>query len=274
LPNDQATGAMTADLFRLGSHDVHVWSLRLDLSPAVQDRLEGVLSASEAARAGRFVDAASRRRSVAAHGLLRVVLSGYLGRHPGDVALEVGRGGKPRLAEQAGPRFSLSHAGARGLLAVSADREVGVDIERIGAIDDVEGLAEVCFSPVERAALSAVPAAQRGRAFYVGWTRKEAFLMVIGEGLARPLDSFAVTLTPGEPERLLGVRGAPEASRRYTLRALEPAAGYVGAVAVDGPGLTTAWRPWRTLAALLAPAVAPPVACAPGSHPLVGEGEP
>ena len=106
---------MTADLFRLRPRDVHVWSLRLDLSQAVQDRLERVLSADEALQAGRSAVAELRRRSVAARGLLRVILSGYLGVRPEDVALEAGPGGKPQLAGRDGPRFNLSHDGARGL---------------------------------------------------------------------------------------------------------------------------------------------------------------
>jgi 4'-phosphopantetheinyl transferase len=188
---------MMEDLFRIEPHDVHVWSLRLDLSRTAHDRLEGVLSAGEASRAERLVVAANRRRYVAAHGLLRLVLSGYLGVRPDHVALETGAGGKPRLANREGPRFNLSHAGALGLVAVSADREVGVDIEEIRDVGDLEGLAETCFSPVERAALTAVPAAQRRWAFFAGWTRKEAFLKVLGDGLSRPLDSFDVSLAPG-----------------------------------------------------------------------------
>jgi 4'-phosphopantetheinyl transferase len=162
---------MMEDLFRLDPHDVHVWSLRLDLSRAARDRLERMLSAGEAARAVRCTVVAARRRHIAARGLLRVILSGYLDVHPEDVALETGVGGKPRLADREGPRFNLSHAGARGLLAVTADREVGIDLEEVREVGDLQRLAETCFSPAERAALAAVPAAQRLRAFYNGWTR-------------------------------------------------------------------------------------------------------
>ena len=255
--------------FRMRPHDVHVWTLRLDLSRTTHDRLERVISADEAVRAARFVVAADRTRYAAAHGLLRVVLSGYLGVRPEEVVFERGIGGKPCVASRR-VRFSLSHSGARGLVAVSAEREVGVDIERIRELGDVEGLARRCFSPLERAALSAVPPSQRQAAFFAGWTRKEAFLKVLGEGLSRPLDSFDVTLKPGEPARLLRDRGAPAVSGRYALRALRTAPRYVAALAIDGCGASIRGRPWSILAAVLEEIVVPRAADPAGA----GSGSP
>lgn len=264
------TDMIMTDLFHLDPHVVHVWSLRLDLSRAAHERLASVLSAEEASRAERFVVPADRRRYLAAHGLLRVILSGYLGVRPEDVAFTMRPGGKPQVTNPNSLRFNLSHSGALGLVAVSADGEVGVDIEEVREVGDIEGLAETCFSPVERAALSAVPASQRQWAFFSGWTRKEAFLKALGEGLSRPLESFDVTLTPGEPARLLRVQGAPGEPMRYTLRALQPAAGYVGALAVDGHVRTMTWRPWQTLSALLEETLAPQFEADSGTSPLVG----
>ncbi|HTT66613.1 MAG TPA: 4'-phosphopantetheinyl transferase superfamily protein [Gemmatimonadales bacterium] len=238
-----------ASLLRDG--EVHVWTLRLDLDRAAQDRLEAFLSAAEVARAHRFVHAADRRRYVCAHGLLRLVLSGYVGRGPREITFEEGPGGKPRLADQPGPRFNLSHAEDLALVAVSRDREVGIDVERIREIGSLRALADACFSPAERAALAAIAGPLRLQAAFAGWTRKEAFLKALGEGLARPLDSFDVTLVPGEPARLLRVEDAPDAPGRYTLRAVQPAPGYVGAVAVEGRGTAIRARPWEMLGALL-----------------------
>jgi 4'-phosphopantetheinyl transferase len=271
LHDHRVTGATMDDVFGLERHDVHLWSLQLDLSPTARVALERVLSEGEVARMRRFVFAADRRRYAAARGLLRVVLSGYLGVGPEAVPLEASAGGKPMVAGRERPRFSLSHAGARGLIAVTADQDVGVDIEEVRDVGDLLTLAGTCFSPVERSALAAVPASQRQRAFFSGWTRKEAFLKVLGEGLSRPLDTFDVTLAPGAPARLLRVHGALRAPARYALRDLEPAAGCVGALAVDGPVRMVTWRSWQTLSALLGEPVTPCVEAGSGLHPLVGE---
>ena len=246
-----------AELFRLEPDHLHVWSLRLDLSPGTRGRLERVLAADEAARARRFLAAADRTRFAVAHGLLRVVLSGYLNTRPEDVALETAAGGKPRVAGGAGPSFSLSHSGALGLVAVSAGGEVGVDLEGIRDVGDVTGLAATCFSPVEQAALAALPAARRQRAFFTGWSRKEAFLKVLGEGLSRPLDSFDVSLAPGVPARVLRVAGAPEAAGQYSIRSWRPAPGYVGSVAVASSRPSVRFRSWQSLSALVQQLPAP-----------------
>jgi len=232
---------------RQETSDVHVWSLQLDLGPTTMGRLERLLSPEETSRAGRFAFDLHRRRYVAAHGLLRVVLADRLGTTPEKVALESASGGKPRL-RTGRARFNLSHAGPVGLVAVSAEREVGIDVEEIREIANLDDLAEACFSPAESAALAAVPAPDRLRAFFTGWTRKEAFLKATGEGLSRPLASFDVTMTPGEPARLLRVEGR---AVFCALRDLEPAPGCVGALAVLESQATVCYHTWDALSALL-----------------------
>jgi 4'-phosphopantetheinyl transferase len=125
---------------------------------------------------------------------------------------------------------------------VGWNREVGVDVEAVRALEDIDGLAASCFSPTERAALAAVPADRRLEAFYDGWTRKEAFVKLLGDGLSRPLDSFDVTLTPGQPARLVRVAG--ERTDRWSLQAIEVGPGYRGALASEGPAATVHLREW------------------------------
>jgi 4'-phosphopantetheinyl transferase len=59
----------------------------------------------------------------------------------------------------------------------------------------------------------------RSDAFLRCWTLKESVLKATGKGLSQPLDSFRVA-------------GAPDG---WSLHALEPAPGYLGAVAVQAP---------------------------------------
>jgi 4'-phosphopantetheinyl transferase len=68
------------------------------------------------------------------------------------------------------------------------------------------------------------------------WTRKEAFIKAVGEGLSYPLRSFDVSLAPGEDARLLRLDAGPGAAGDWTLASFEPCPGYVGAVAVEGRG--------------------------------------
>lgn len=110
---------------------VHVW--RADLV-AVGDTLEDLLCADELARAARIVPERNRVLWARSRGVLRALLARYLDRDPLELRFVLGPHGKPALSPE-GPapamdlRFNLSHSGGLALVAVSAGREVGVDIE-------------------------------------------------------------------------------------------------------------------------------------------------
>ena len=106
----------------LEANDVHVWSLFLDLPEAELHRLQGVISAEETALAERFIFPPDRRRYLAAHGLLRLVVAGYLDTIPAAVTFRRNADGKPRLAHPERLRFNLSHSGA---LAATKPSPVG-----------------------------------------------------------------------------------------------------------------------------------------------------
>jgi 4'-phosphopantetheinyl transferase len=138
----------------------------------------------------------------------------------------------------------LAHAQGLALYAVAIDREVGIDLERSRPIPDAEEIAERFFSNREKTALLSVPSGQRHEAFLNCWTRKEAYIKAVGDGLACPLDRFEVSLKPGEPARLLSVEGDPREALRWCLRELTPAPDYNAAIAVEGHGWHLACWHW------------------------------
>ena len=218
--------------------DVHVWSAPLDVSPSLLDRLATSLSADERARADRFRFERLRARYLAGRGVLRMLLARYVHRPAASLRFEYGAQGKPSLAisDAAGvPRFNLAHAGGLALIAISSAREVGVDVEELRAMPDAMPVAERHFSAAERRTLRSLPDDARDASFFRCWTRKEAYIKAIGEGMSCPLDSFDVTLAPDEPARIVEIRGAAGEAGRWTLIHLSPAPGWIGAVAVRTP---------------------------------------
>jgi 4'-phosphopantetheinyl transferase len=141
--------------------------------------------------------------------------------------------------------FNVAHSHGVALAAVSWDRPVGVDVEKIRGGKDLDGLAERYFSTNEIAALREVSPAEQSRAFYLGWTRKEAFIKALGLGLAFPLDAFDVSLKPGEPASLLDVR-SPRISRDgWTMIDVELGEIYAAAAVTREP--VSQIRLWHTL---------------------------
>ena len=217
--------------------EVHIWRVPLDESLVTE--LRQLLSPDECARADRFHFERDRNRFIVARGSLRTILGAYLKRNPPELSFSYSQYGKPSLfGEPASSElsFNLSHASELALIAVTRDRRIGVDIEFIRPDLASEQIAARFFSPHEVAALRALPQDVQSEAFFNCWTRKEAYIKAIGEGMSLPLDQFNVSLAPGSAAALLGnVKDVGEISR-WSLRELHPGAGYRAAVAVEGHG--------------------------------------
>ncbi len=203
----------------LGRDEAHLWRAGVRRNAAMVPELGRVLSPEERARADRFPRPPDRARFVVAHGLLRLLVGHYLGADPVEIRFGRGPHGKPFLAGQEGPgglRFNLSHSGDVVLWAFTRGREVGVDVERVRPRRDLSRLAERALPPARAAALRGLKPEDQARAFFVAWSRKEAYLKARGEGLG---------VTPREGEAL-------EDGSWFTWDIL-PARGYVGALCVE-----------------------------------------
>jgi 4'-phosphopantetheinyl transferase len=218
--------------------EVHLWRTGLDLPDDCVADLRQLLSPDEQLRADRFRFERDRRRYVTGRGSLRRLLGRCVGEEPGRLRFHYGAMGKP-LAVEGAPqlRFNLSHSQGLALYAVACGRELGVDIEALRPLADAENIARRFFSASESAALRRLPEPQRIAGFFNCWTRKEAWLKAVGDGLSRPLSDVDVSLVPGEPARILRVQDDPEGAGRWSLYAFEPFPGSVGALCVEVPRL-------------------------------------
>lgn len=184
-------------LLTLPIGEAHVWRTRLDQPPERVDEFLRTLDDEERTRVSRFHFEKHRRNFVVGRGVLRLLLSRYLGTQPEDVRFEYGAQGKPVLGGEhraAWLRFNASHSGEMALYAFVRDCDVGVDVEVIKGDFATEEIAERYFSAPEIEALRALPLMEKPAAFFRFWTRKEAYIKAIGTGLSHPLDQFDVTL--------------------------------------------------------------------------------
>jgi 4'-phosphopantetheinyl transferase len=162
------------------SRGIELWRVDLDAYPAVG--LSDGLSADEVARAARQALDRDGRRLLAARHALRTILARATGRAAGGLVFEVDEFGKPRLPDNEGLAFNLSHSRQECLIATSAGWPIGVDVEVIHPVADASALARLHFTIDEQAELEA--AADRDRAFLACWTRKEACVKALGIGLS------------------------------------------------------------------------------------------
>lgn len=175
-------------------------------------RLAALLDDDERARAQRLRAAHDRAAYIAAHALLRAMLSAQCDVAPPDWRFAAGEHGKPFLVNgpAQSPRFSLSHTRGVAAVAIGEGADIGVDVEaqraetRSSTARDDLALARRFFAPEEIACLEARTGEERRDAFLALWTLKEAVIKATGQGLSAPLDGFSLRL---DPPRIAGDDG-------------------------------------------------------------------
>jgi 4'-phosphopantetheinyl transferase len=217
----------------LAPDEVHVWRLALAQPRDQLAILARTLAPDERDRAARFHFDRDRTAYTAARGALRTLAGGYLDLPPGDLVFAYQAKGKPYLETSPKDlRFNVSHSGDVALLAFTQRREVGVDVEHRRPLQDLQSLAKISFSEPEYATLCSLLPHTQTDAFFTCWSRKEAFIKTTGEGVSQ-LGDFEVSLRPGEPARLLRVKGVSPAEHRWSMHDLPAIPGHAAALVVE-----------------------------------------
>lgn len=199
-----------------------------------------LLSEDERRRCWRFQSDTLRERYVYVHNVLHRLLGHYLNQPPDRIVFTSNPYGKPHL-DLAGLPFNLSYSQHLALLAFCPNGSIGVDIERIQPIEEMEDIAARWFSLAERQAWYSLQPEERLSAFYRVWTCKEAVIKALGMGLSYPLQQFTVPVTPFPSPVLIKIE-------EHTLQLLDlsPDIQFAGALAHEKPDLTLkCWR-WKT----------------------------
>lgn len=222
-------------LMSIPKRTVDIWILPTGSLPdSAVERFREYLSRDEQGRADRFATEQLRFSFIQTRGVLRVLLGHYLGVGPKAVSIKYGPKGKPFVAlgtDNTDLRFNTAHSRDLSLVALAKGCELGIDIEAIRPLSDPLSIADRFFCPEEASQLALLSGSLREQAFYRCWTRKEAYVKATGDGLSTRLDTFRVTLQPGESVRFLHVNGDATEARAWTLHDLVLPNLYLGALA-------------------------------------------
>lgn len=149
------------------------------------------VSEAERRRAARYFHPIDAARHLVGRAVARAVLGRALGAEWDAGEFALGVMGKPGLPGY-GIDFSISHAGRWVWAAFCRDAPVGIDVEELRLLDDLGDLVGV-LHPAEAASIRLQAGEDaRAAAFFRCWTRKEAVLKAVGEGLMRGPDSIQV----------------------------------------------------------------------------------
>lgn len=231
----------------LSGNDVHIWRAVLDVPGWRVQEFKEKLSVEERIKSEKFRFERDRSRFIAARGILRLILGAYLGIVPNEIRFCYEIGGKPRLLSSFATddiQFNLSHSEELALYGFTRGHEVGVDIECIREMSEMEEIVEQLYSRRYRDLLSTVSPNEKQEIFFHWWTRKEAFAKGTGSGLTHPVDTFDALPVEGKSAGSVWIMEAGQQGQQWSMWDVSPADGFAGTVLVEGEGLDVQYWQW------------------------------
>jgi 4'-phosphopantetheinyl transferase len=213
-------------------HQVHVWQANMNaLSVHSKDILK-VLSADELERANKFKFPEDLGHFILRRYQLRFILSKYWGCQPHELMFRYNSCKKPfiYIPEFKGLKFNMSFSGDLMVVGLSKNNEVGIDIEKVSQMQDLENIAIENFSLQEVNFLNGTK--DKTSTFFKIWTRKEAFIKAIGNGMYYPLKSFSVNIDPAGRSEHLVIFNHPMESGLWRTSEINTSDGYIASVAI------------------------------------------
>ncbi|MGK2962600.1 MAG: 4'-phosphopantetheinyl transferase family protein [Gemmatimonadaceae bacterium] len=218
-------------LIELAPDVVDIWTAPLDVDDATLDDLLHRLSPSERKRVGALLEEKAARQYVVSRAMQRQLLASYVGGSPADIQFGIVAMGKPTLSKpnDIGLQFNTTHSGRLVIIAVTAMRDVGVDVEQMRPIPRAMAVAKRCYSRAEHDSLLDLAGEARDRAFLAIWVKREGTAKARGDSVWRGLASWK----NGELEPL---------AREFTVKSLDLGPEFVGVVAARGNDWGVAMR--------------------------------
>jgi 4'-phosphopantetheinyl transferase len=219
--------------FYLNDKNIDIWYFDVSSFISKIDDFFDIIDAQEKKAAKQFVFEKDYKLYVASHGILRILLGNYLKQQPKSVIYKYNDFGKP-FVEFSDIQFNLSHNSTKILIGITLNYNIGVDVEFVKEMHDHDSIVRRFFSKKEQEEFFEYLKEQRNQIFYLGWTRKEAFIKALGKGLSFPLKDFDVTLSPEKKSEILSIFGNKELAKTWNLESFLLEENCYGAVAWEG----------------------------------------
>lgn len=211
----------------LSNNEIHVWKVSTNITPEAFLEYKNVLTEKELSNLSFFKFKKARDSYVVSQGALRMLLSGYLDISPNLVKIGRKVKGKPYSIDDQNLNFNVSNSGQRVAIAFSNDGEVGIDIEKIRSLPDLDEMIDTNFSTAEIRFINTKPEEKLDR-FYRFWTIKESYLKAVGEGMRLTPDSLEFSIDE-DCIKLLSVKGVFE-QEDWKFKEFSISTNYVGTI--------------------------------------------
>jgi len=189
----------------LAKGEIHLWTASSDASAELLSKCYSALTDVEKSRIDYYKFKPSQDNFMVSQGGLRMLLSAYFNIAPQEVKIGRHNKGKPYSIDDYSLTFNISNSENRVVYAISRAGEVGIDLEFIRPLPDLEELIDKNYTIKEAAYIRKIKSEQLQR-FFKFWTVKEAYLKAIGEGMRLTPDSLEFSVENGN-FKLLEAKG-------------------------------------------------------------------
>lgn len=188
----------------IAANEIHVWTAPLNVGDHEMEAMLSRLSTGEQNRVGTLLEERAVRQYVVSRAMQRHILAGYVGAAPSEIRFGYVAMGKPTLAHpnDIGLTFNTTHSGDLVIVAVTTNRDVGVDVERIRPIPRALRVSRRVFSNEEHEILSALEPGRLDKEFLSIWVRREGTAKARGDSVWRGLASWKNGEIENTPARL------------------------------------------------------------------------
>ncbi len=190
----------------INDDEIHIWRFNLDPVKSFNEFFINLLSDEEKKQVEKIKLGDVKNRSIISKAIIKNIISNYLGLNIKQIIFSYNEFGKPVIPERINSfrlNFNISHSGDLGLIAITRKNLIGIDVEKMNELDQIDDIINLCFTETEKYMLSCLESTEKKEVFYKIWTGKEAFIKAIGKGFSFPLKNISFRLN-SKKEMVIG----------------------------------------------------------------------
>jgi len=216
--------------------EIHLWSSLLDQPDDIINYFWTILSNEEKDRIDKFKFKSLRERHTVSKGLLKSFIANYLNIETEEINFVQNEYGKPSLQPELNEvnlQFNVSHSEQLGMFAFTTGKELGIDVELIQEIPNLNQIVDICFSEFEKDWFYKSDPNQQKELFYKVWTGKEAFIKAIGTGLSFPLNEIEFIINTNKTIELQRVHGDQSYWGKWNIYTFNPLPNFISSLVME-----------------------------------------
>jgi 4'-phosphopantetheinyl transferase len=204
------------------------------LSEKTFSQLTKALISADQERLDRIRQSGDKNRFVISRGALRLLSKAYSNSDTNTEVLDYSEKGKPYWPDAPHLQFNISHSGDWVVLGFARNREIGVDVQEMRPMSDLNAMSHTAFHPDEQAYFNNLDLNDdRLNTFYQIWSLREAGLKSVGAGLFAHRTQYNVLPLPCTDLEIRSFSGGTPVAKLVT-KQIKLAKGYKAAIAVVG----------------------------------------